>query len=146
MQNDTNGQPRASIPDAEIDAAVEAMVTAFHPKMECVVHKYCDEAYLAIMESMTDHLADNASFNFKARVQSLEWEIRNLRACLRAANASLNYAEMAANVEAGERGYWTEAYAENHRAKAMEAQRAETLGSVHDSAVACDLPKGVSHD
>lgn len=115
---------RASIPDADIDAAVDAIVAAYHPKMEGIVHQYCDEAYTAILESMTDYLRDNASYNFKARIDAIERDARNLRACLRAAKDGKDMIEVRENVYAGAGGFWSESLADIYRAAALDRAKA----------------------
>lgn len=111
-----------AIPEAEIDTAVESIVAVFHPKMEAIVHQYCDEAYAAILESMTDYLRQNAAANFKARIDAIEREASNLRRCLKAAKDGIDMIEVRENVYAGAGGYWTESRADDYRAKALDRQ------------------------
>lgn len=62
-----------------VDPHIEAIVAKLHPKMEGIVHQYCDEAYAAIMESTQDYLLENAEFNLKSRVETAELQARHDR-------------------------------------------------------------------
>lgn len=56
------------------DEAIEAVCKSLHPKLEAIVHQYCDEAYAAIMESTQDYLCDNAQFNIASKLETANRE------------------------------------------------------------------------
>lgn len=60
------------------DQIIVDVCKAMHPQLEAIVHQYCDEAYAAIMESVQDHLVDNAQYNIGQRTLSAEAENKRL--------------------------------------------------------------------
>ena len=78
------------VPDA--DAIMEEVGIRMHPKLEAVVHQYCDEAYAVIMESVQDYLRQNVAFNIGSEIESLERTIDTLRREIRDIDKALDYA------------------------------------------------------
>ena len=116
-------------------AAIEQFCTDVQRPLEGIVKKFCEDAYETILGDVQFYLIENAVFNIGSRFDAQQREVVTAFKALRAVEEALTVEEARANAHAARMGYWSEDRATACRAQAIEARRAETLGSVHESAV-----------
>lgn len=104
----------------EAEETIEGFCRELHPHLEGIVHKYCDEAYGAIMENVQDYLRDNAVFNINSKFNTQHRAYLNAVHCIAAIESALTLNEAKANGYAFRKGYWTPEYAAKAHEEAAE--------------------------
>jgi hypothetical protein len=104
-------------PDVEacFKDTVEPFVQELHPHLEAIVHKYCDEAYGAIMDNVQDYLLENATSNIKARFDAQHRELISALRTIDAIYDAIDFQEAKDHAYAARKGYWSPEKAAQYR-------------------------------